>query len=179
MKLRTIHRILIRLMLASAAAVPLTGCERPEPKTVAWKLESVGGPLDVRPMPPPSQVASDYESWIKSGDGPRVLVYEVTLTNAASQVNYTHRIDRSDSPLGRPWITIVSFQYVFATNEVATFHVSGSGKKDTTFMRVGDKPLKIFVTPVKPRNPLIPELGIVAVEGVTRGPIPASPTGVP
>lgn len=173
MKQRTPRNILLGFQLAVIAAVLVSGCDNVESKR-PWKLESVGGPLEVRPLPPLSQIVSDYESWIRAGVGPRVLLYEVTLTNTAAQINYTNRVHLTDSPLGQSWITMTSFQYVFSSNEVAKFNSASSGKRDAGYLRVGVKPLKLYIEPLNLGKTPIPEFGITAVEGMPRGPIPAS-----
>lgn len=179
MKQGTLRNILAVLESSAAVAILVAGCGKAESASPR-KLASVGGPLEVRPLPLPSQVATDYEAWLKASAGPRVLLYEVTLTNAASQVNYTNRIHLTDSPLGQSWISMTSFRYVFSSNEVAKFQVSEQGKRDASLMRVREQPVKIFIKPIKLLNTTVPEFVIVAVEGEPRGPIPASvPSEVP
>ena len=159
----------ITLLSVSLAALLVTGCDEGPLKVgvVNWRPQSTGGPNETRPLPLAQQVHSNYQQWLESETATRVRLYEVVLTDAANQLNYSVNIQRGDTPLGATDTTFVTFDYRDPTNGTYQLEWHMRGRHQPDFLKLDGHPkkvwLQLFGAPEESTNP---RLKIVAIEKV-------------
>lgn len=133
-----------------------------------WKPECVGGPLEVRSLPPAWALRLDYNRWVEAdGGSKKARLYEAILQGATNQINFHLELVRPDTALGRPWHTFVRFVYRDPTNGFYELHWSQLGKHKAEFLRASERPRKVWLVPFGfLEGSGIPQLSIVAIEGV-------------
>jgi hypothetical protein len=152
-----------------------TGCgdsSPPSPKVGVqnWKPQGIGGPLEVRPLPPSDMVAADYEAWLESETTEKARVYEVLLNGASNQVNYTVEVRKESTPMGQTEHTYISFIYKDSTNGSYEFSWHRLGHFNADFMKLGDLPKVVWVRVNKmASHGNLPLLEIKAFEGIEPG----------
>ena len=146
-----------------------SGCRRQSPRgsISQWIPQHVGGPLEVRPLPPAKQLASHYEEWVASDPSDKVRLYEVTVGPTNRQLEFSVRHGEGKIPMmGMRTSTMADF---ILSNEVSGEYFlrwHSSGKKSADFLRVPAGQLKQMWLKVGiPVSDYPPELDIVAVEG--------------
>ena len=152
------------------------GCgdpSQPPPKTGVsnWRPRSLGGPLEVRPLPPSNKVLADWANWRSEDLSQKGRVYETTLSGASNQTAFTVDVRRTDTPLGRPEHTYVSFLYKDPTNGVYELLWHRLGRHTGEYLKLGDRPKVVWLRPNELTNQQgIPQLQIQAFEGLEPGP---------
>lgn len=159
----------ITLLVVSLAGLLVAGCdERPLRVGVAnWKPQSSGGPIETRPLPRAMQVHSNYQEWVESETAAKVRLFEVVLTDAANQLNYSANIQRGDTPLGATDTTFITFDYRDPTNGTYQFAWHMRGKHQPDFLKLDGHPKKVWLQFIGvPEESTKPRLQILAIEGV-------------
>jgi hypothetical protein len=158
-----IHRALFLV----GACVFLSGCGdsvlKPGPN---WIPKIIGGPIEVRPLPPANALAEDYGKWIRESSGVKYRVYEVAINNSRQQLNFESEVRRGDSPVGRTTTTFASFTFSNAPNSFYVFEWMEHGKQDSKLVRVTDTPKTFLLKLIQTEDVPIPRLQIVAIEGI-------------
>jgi hypothetical protein len=145
----------------------LAGCGEPPLQLGSnWMPKSVGGPIEIRSLPPVGKLAEDYRLWDASTNDARVRLYEVTVENAASQTGFVSTISNGETPVGRRRTTFASFIYTNPTNGSYRLEWMVHGKQNSEFIRVGAQPKKFLLSLTQIRDVSMPRLQIVAIEGV-------------
>jgi hypothetical protein len=145
----------------------LAGCgERPLQLGSNWMPKSVGGPIEIRPLPPAGMLAEDYRQWDASTHDAKVRLYEVTIENTANQTGFASTISKGETPVGRRTTTFASFIYSSPTNGSYRLEWMVHGKQNPEFIRVGTEPKKFLLSLTQIRDVSMPRLQIVAIEGV-------------
>jgi hypothetical protein len=144
----------------------LAGCNRRDPVVSGtdWQPQCIGGPIEIRPLPPVSEVQANYNDWVRSGTGKKCRLYEVSVSGSTNQLQFVEKIGRGDTPMGATDVTRVSFIYKSATNGDYFFVWSLTGGHATEFLRLGSRPKTFWVAPLSSGG--TPKLRIEAVEGV-------------
>jgi hypothetical protein len=167
---RPLHTM--RLLIAIIAVGVVTcGCDPslPPPKVGVknWKPRSIGGPMEVRPLPPADRVVAEWEAWFESDLTQKSRVYEATLDGASNQFNFKVEVSRGETPMGRPEHTYVSFHYRDPTNGTYEFAWHRLGRHTGDYLRLKDRPRTVWVRLNSVANrPGIPLLQIEAFEEV-------------
>lgn len=120
----------------------------PSPRLKAgsnWIPPVVGGPLEIRPLPPIEKLADDHAAWVRASPGKRVRLYEVTLTEPRRQSDYRHEIVYGKTPLGRRPSTFISFHYESAELGGMGIHFHAYGKHDASLLKIQTKPLRLLL----------------------------------
>lgn len=131
-----------------------------------WIPSSYGGPLEIRPLPDMSEIDHDWETWGAGSTQKIGRLYEVTLANDIMQQRYRSEISRHDTPLGRPWYTVIQFDYVQGPDRRYQFSWQHLGKQDTNILRVVNHPRRVLVSFYGTNSSGIPLLSVRAIEGV-------------
>ena len=158
-----------------AAICGLTcGCGEPSlppPKLgVNWKVSSVGGPLELRPLPPANEILRDFRNWMTASSGPVARVYEATLVGSSNQQAFSLEVRRGETPMGRPEHTYVSFVYNDGTNGAYELLWDRLGRHSGEFLKLGNQPKRVWVTfNWRASENRMPILEIAAFEGVEIG----------
>lgn len=144
------------------------GCR--DTKTVSlgtnWlPTNSVGGPIEIRRLPPASTLRSNYTQWRVASPGPRVRLYEADLLSRDRQVEYTYRVEHSNSPLGRGATTYAAFKYMCPTGGVYRVVLNEVGAVPEQCVRL-DSRARRFLFIVLDAQSDIPILQIIAIEGL-------------
>jgi len=153
----------------------LVGCgdaSTPPPKVGVkyWTVSGIGGPIQVRSLPPASKVVVDFDEWLNSESISKARVYQITLCGASNQTAFTVEVRREDTPLGRPEHTYVSFIYNDPTNGTYSLRWDRLGRHDAEFLRLGEKPKKAWLELNRQGSEgNVPKLDIVAFEDVELG----------
>jgi hypothetical protein len=171
--LSRINNTTAKIACVLAVTLPIVlGCEDPSLPAVktgveAWKPTPVGGVLELRPLPPASQILDDYRKWMEEEPASAARVYEATLVGASNQLRFRVEVTREDTPMGRPEHTYATFAYNDPTNGSYEMLWHRLGRHDADFLRLGDRPRRVWLElnwrASKPAQPL---LQIVAFEGV-------------
>ena len=159
------------LFLVAAALFMIPAPEPKLERSADWLPVAVGGPLEVKPLPPTSQVESHWASWQPSGTNRLAKLYRTQLNVASLQSDYRADISRHDTPLGRPWFTVVRFEYAESIGWRYRFRWQRRGKHDPDILRVSAQgPMEVLVSvlDVDPDDG-IPVLQIRAIEGFESG----------
>jgi hypothetical protein len=160
------------LFVAAVAIVTGTGCGdrgKPPPKLGVqnWKPSGIGGPVEVRPLPPSQTVLSNFRAWVASDAERKGRVYETTLHGASNQFNFSVRVMSGDTPMGQTDVTWVSFNYRDAEKGEYELFWTRRGRHNMDFLKLNDTPKKVWLLPESPemdRTP--PSLQIMAFEGL-------------
>lgn len=169
--------------LSFAAVILICGCEpsAPPPKLGVqnWRPTSVGGPLEVRPLPPAAQMLDDYRKWMGETTGPVARVYQTTLVGSSNQLNFKVDVLRGETPMGRPQHTYVTFDYRNSSNGTYRFVWDRLGRHNADFMKLGEAPKRVWVTfNWRASEPAMPIVEIEGFEGMeASGVLIASPGG--
>lgn len=142
---------LIYRLFVIALVMLLWGCDEPSEPPVTlgvqdWRPAPVGGPLEVRPLPPSPQVWEDYQDWARATPWPVARVYEATLIGSSNQTDFKVEVRRSETPLGRPEHTYVSFIYKDPRGGAYMLLWHRLGRHNADFLRLGDRPMRVWVT---------------------------------
>ena len=161
----------ISTILAVSVAVIFGGCgesSQPPPKTgvSTWRVNGVGGPLELRPLPPASNVVTEWNEWIDSETATKARVYQVKLSGSSNQQNFKVEIRRSNTPLGWANWTFATFLYTDPTNGTYAFLWRRLGRHQADFLKLDDKTVEVWVTPLSDSKTNIPLLHIEAFEGL-------------
>ena len=153
----------------------------PPPKlgVQTWKPTPVGGPLELRPLPPANRVLEDYQKWMKESSGDLARVYELTLEGASNQLDFTVEVLRGETPMGRPEHTYVSFIYTNRTIGGYKFVWDRLGRHNADFLRLRGQSKQAWVElNWRASKPELPIVRIVAFEGLAPdGVLVAEPGG--
>ncbi len=143
----------------------------PPPKPgVNWKVSPVGGPLELRPLPPANEILWDFQNGMTASSGQVARVYEATLVGSSNQQAFSLEVRRGETPLGRPEHTYVSFVYNAGTNGSYEFLWARLGRHDAEFLKLGAQPKRAWVTfNWRASHNRMPLLNIAAFEGVELG----------
>ena len=150
----------------------LCGCGEPampppELGVQTWKPTPVGGPLELRPLPPANRVLEDYQKWMKESSGDLARVYELTLEGASNQLDFTVEVLRGETPMGRPEHTYVSFIYTNRTIGGYKFVWDRLGRHNADFLRLRGQSKQAWVElNWRASKPELPIVRIVAFEGL-------------
>jgi hypothetical protein len=161
-----------RIWPAALVCFTLCGCGEPSlpPPTLGvdnWKPSSVGGPLEVRPIPPASQVIADHQAWVEFSTAAIARLYEIVLKGASNQHRFAVEIRRGETPMGRPQHTYASFVYQDPTNGAYELLWDRLGPHNADFLRLDDRPKRAWVTlNGRASTPGLPLLEIEACEGL-------------
>jgi hypothetical protein len=131
-----------------------------------WIATPIGGPLEIRPLPPAIELQKDFSKWVNDTPGKRVRLYEVVLPPNAQQLNFRHHISLGDTPVGQAPFTSVQFDYADPTNGMYRFHWGEGGRQSDIWLRVGGHPRRLLVRPVHLNIWPQPEISVVAIEGL-------------
>ena len=151
----------------------LTGCDPslPPPKAGPnWTVPGIGGPVEVRPLPPASKIVEDFNAWLNSQSDSRARVYEGRVWGETNQQNFSVQILRGGAPLGPAVSTRVSFIYNDPTNGSYEFRWGRLGRHNTSFLQLGQTPKRVWLyldTIASAEG--VPKLDIVAFEGIELG----------
>ncbi len=145
----------------------VTSCSEPPLKwSDDWMPKAVGGPIEIRPLPPADQLREDYEQWIRETNAPRLRLYAETIEFPAVQTEFKFNISRGDTPVGQRTFTHASFVYSNHTKGLYELSWMEAGRQRKEFLLVKDRPRKFLLMLTQTRNSPFPELQIVAIEGV-------------
>jgi len=135
-----------------------------------WKPVGIGGPVEVRPLPPADEVVAEWEKWLESETAAKGRVYETILSGATNQSGFTVKVTRGETPLGRPEHTYVSFIFKDPTNGTYEFMWDRLGRHNADFLKLGERPKTVWVRLNSVANRKgIPLLDIEAFEGLEPG----------
>ena len=166
-------------LAAVALSLFLSGCDAGPLKVGVqnWMPKSTGGPIETKPLPPASQVYSNYQQWLESETALKVRLYEAVLLGETNQLNYTVSVEKGDTPLGQSWSTFVTFTYRDGTNGEYQIHWHMRGRHKPDFLKLSGYPKKVLLQPFgTPGESPLPRLQIEAFEGVeTRHSVVAEP----
>jgi hypothetical protein len=167
------------LQIVIVAAVSFCGssCGDPPIKTgvTDWKPCSVGGPVEIRLLPPANQLYLDYENWLNADELAKARVYKLTLLGKTNQADFNVNVQHGDTPMGARDVTFVTFLYENGTNGTYKLSWSELGRQTPDFLKADEHPREIWVTPFGSKRE-VPQLKIVAIEGIeTRGALTAMP----
>jgi hypothetical protein len=165
---RSMRMILIAsvgLLIAACGCGPLTSSPPVVLGSSDWRIPAVGGPLELRPLPPPENVCPDYEQWLRVTSEPVARIYEATLRGASNQTGFVTQTIEGDTPMGMSVLTQVTFSY-HSENGAYTLHWARFGRHNTDFLKLGDSPKKVWLQyhPLSRRGK--PEFSIMAFEGL-------------
>lgn len=158
-------------LLLLAAMILATGCgpvSEPPPKLGVknWKIAGIGGPVEVRPLPPADQVMEDYRQWLDSEAATKARLYEAVLVGASNQLNFSVRTQKGNTPMGQSVNTLASFTFRSPAGEYELYWWR-FGRHNADFLKLTDQPKTVWLQP----NPVANESGnrqleIVAFEGL-------------
>jgi hypothetical protein len=171
MKPRSNVQTVVSLILLSCLLISIGGCgpSQPPPKVGVknWRPSGIGGPVEVRPLPPADRVVAEWEAWLASDATQKGRVYETTLLGASNQTGFVVEVQKGDTPLGRPEHTYVRFLYKDPTNGVYEFSWHRLGRHTGDYLRLGNSSRTVWVRLNSVANrPGIPLLQIEAFEGL-------------
>ena len=150
----------------------LSSCEPslPPPKTgvANWKIQSVAGPLEVRPIPPANQILNEYKEWIESESTDKARLYETALTGASNQLAFKVEIRKDNTPVGHPNHTFVSFVYRDPLNGTYQYLWHRLGRHTGEYLKLTESPRIVWVqfNEELTKGSGVPMLEIVAFEGL-------------
>ena len=159
----------ITLLVLSLTGLLVAGCDEPPLKVgvTNWKPQSTAGPIETRPLPSAQQVHSNYQQWLESETAAKVRLYEVVMTDAANQLNYSVNIQRGDTPLGANDTTFVTFDYRDPTNGTYQLAWHMQGRHEPDFLNLDGHPKRVWLQLIGvPEESTKPRLQILAIEGV-------------
>jgi hypothetical protein len=154
-------------ILALLLVLGCFGCDEPRLKRGPnWIPKAVGGPLETRPLPPATSLASNYAQWITSSAGPKVRLYELFLESPVQQTQFEFEVRRGETPVGRPLTSFASF--IFSTAPTNSYRVEwmAAGNQDSNFVSGANGPKRFLVRLTQVKDTPLPRLQIVAIEGI-------------
>ncbi|MGE4109045.1 MAG: hypothetical protein AB7F66_17740 [Bacteriovoracia bacterium] len=131
-----------------------------------WLPQSVGGPVEIRPLPESNRLKSDYEQWIHDTGGPKVRLYEQTISHPGEQVGFVSEVRRDETPLGRVAVTHASFIYSNEVKGEYRFEWMMNGRQNPQLLRIEDRPKRMLLRLTHTKDVVLARLQIVAIEGV-------------
>jgi hypothetical protein len=159
--------LLLRKSLLLAGAIALTGCgERVLERTSDWKPKTVGGPVEIRPLPAANNLSTNYQEWISTSSGSKLLLYEARLQGSENQLNFSRDIARVKTSFGNPCFTSASFVYHDPTNGNYKLEWQQIGKINTDFLKISPQPKTFLLRLLQTKDVPIVRLQIVAVERI-------------
>lgn len=166
-----LSNLMRRVAAIMAIGLTASGCDpaMPPPKVGVknWTPNGVGGPIELRPLPPAYRINAEWETWLESDPSKKARVYEAVLKGASNQISFEVEVRRGETPLGRPEHTYVSFLYNDPTNGTYKFVWDRLGRHTGDYLRLGDQPRRVWVQLNSVANPSgIPLLQIEAFEGL-------------
>jgi hypothetical protein len=159
----------------------LGACGKPASNSAKnWIPNSVGGPIEIRPLPARAKLVDDYREWISASTSGKVRLYEVTIHRSSQQIDLESQVYRANTPLGGI-MTDASFIYSNGVDNMYRFEWGVPGKQSPKLLKVDDRPKKFLVTVIQMQDIPLPRLQIVAIEGVptTRQLVAVQETTVP
>jgi hypothetical protein len=149
------------------ACLCLFGCGDPRLKPdLNWIPNSVGGPIEVKPLPTATNLSEHYQQWIESSQVAKVHLYDVLIEQSSEQSNFKWEVAKPKGPAGRVTRTFVSFVFKNATNGPYLMEWVANGAQNAELVRVGAKPKRFLLRVIQIRDIPMPRLQIVAIEGV-------------
>lgn len=157
----------LRFILLSIFAIGLLGCSEPQlRKSSNWMPTSVGGPIEIRRLPPADELAENYREWISSSDEPKVYLYEWIFSGSTNQEKFDFDVRRAESPMGRHLTTFASFIYRNPTNGEYQIEWMVSGRQNPDLIRLTHQDKKFLLSLIQTKDTPMPRLQIVAIEGI-------------
>jgi hypothetical protein len=156
---------LIAGMMFTTSCRPVT---EPPPRLGVknWQISGIGGPVEVRPLPPANQLMEDYKQWLDSEAATKARLYETTLVGASNQSNFSVQIRTGDTPIGQSVDTLASFTYRSSGGQYELYW-SRLGRHNANFLLLTDQPKTVWLQPNTVDNGSgNPQLEIVAFEGL-------------
>lgn len=157
--------LLVTAMIIFSRCFPLSD---PPPKLGVkdWKPAGIGGPVELRPLPPADKVLEDYRQWLESDSEVKARLYEATLVGASNQLNFSVKVVTGDTPLGQSVSTIVLFIYRTPAGEYKLYW-SRRGRHNVEFLRLTDQPKTVWLQLNTVADVIgMPQFEIVAFEGL-------------
>lgn len=157
----------IGLFLGMVAAGCGDGSQPPPTLGVLdWRPRGQGGPIEIRPLLPASEVLSDYKAWLASDSEKKGRVYEFSLI-ASNQLQFSSRFSGGDTPVGYTTETVVYFTYRDPANGEYEIFWERRGRHNVDFMKLQSGSKLIWVRPIGQLNARgNPVLMLVAFEGL-------------
>jgi hypothetical protein len=176
---RVVSAVLVAAICGLACGCGEPSLPPPKPST-NWKVSPVGGPLELRPLPPANEILRDFKNWTEANHAQVARVYEATLVGSSNQQAFSIEVRRGETPMGRPEHTYVSFIYNSGTNGAYEFLWDRLGRHSGDFLKLGNQPKQVWVTfNWRASDKRMPILEIAAFEGVELGGVViAQPGGV-
>ena len=162
----------------SALIVILAGCKPADKPVQAWIPRSVGGPIEIRTLPPAKSLANDYQQWVGSSSNPKVLLYQITLQDSNSQSAFHFEVRNARTPVGKHETTFASFIYTDPTNGAYQLEWNEIGAHSPNLLKVGREQKKSLLQPIQVMNTSVPRLQIVAIEGTKRSGVLVAHTNI-
>jgi len=146
-------RGIVNTLLGVLVMVAVGGCgvsSQPPPKMGVenWRVNGVGGPLELRSLPPANDVVTEWNEWIDSETVVKARVYKVELSGSSNQENFKVEVRRSNTPLGWADWTFAFFSYTDPSNGTYEFVWRRLGRHNADFLKLGDKSVEVWVTPL-------------------------------
>jgi hypothetical protein len=143
-----------------------TGCgQKPEQHSTVWLPRSVGGPIEIRPLPPAHLIADDYQRWLDSSPGRKLRLYKAVLQGAEKQENLHFKVGPSEGPIGNPIMTSATFTYNDGTNGTYIMRWMEEGHHSQDVITVGNTPRTALLKLLQTRDTAHPRLKIMGIEG--------------
>lgn len=141
----------------------------PQPKsgfTGNWRTKSVFG-SEERPLPPATNVWSDYTAWKKSATNQNTTrLYLARFGGVTNQSDFRSSHSSGDTPMGAQQHTEVEFTYTDPTNGIYLITWSLRGEHDTGFLRLDHTSRLYLLQPYGTPEDNPPRLHIWAIEGI-------------
>lgn len=153
-------------VIVGAICVAVTqGCGRSGGNRNDWIPETMGGPIEMRPLPASVDVGADYQKWLEATSPPKVRLYEAVLEGASNQTQVEVNVGKGETPAGASYWTSATF--LFRHPEKGTFALEWTqrGRSDVRFLRLGDTPKRVLLRPLGVTSGGTPRLSIAAIEG--------------
>jgi hypothetical protein len=143
-----------------------TGCgQNSEQHPTDWMPKAVGGPIEVRPLPPAHLIAGDYQQWLDSSPGNKLRLYKAILQGAEKQKDLRFSVGPAESPLGSPITASATFSYDDGTNGIYVMRWMKKGKHSQDAIAVGSAPRTVWLKVLQARDTNPPHLQILGIEG--------------
>lgn len=130
-----------------------------------WKYSSTFG-VEERPLPPSSEVWSNYQDWIPRTNTHTDRLYVVRLGDPALQSQFSSRITSGDTPMGEQKYTGADFTYNDPKNGTYLIHWSLRGEHDVSFLKFNGTLRQYQLRLFGLLGEYPPRLSIVAIEGL-------------
>jgi len=122
--------------------------------------------VKVRPLPAATNVWKDYKQWKqKNFNDDTVLLYELCLCEPGKQYNFKEQHYWAKTPIGKAFYTRIEFQWEDPIKGKYLLYLLKRGRiRNSDILRMGEKPVKLYVCPVGANCDSLPELEIIAIE---------------